>query len=258
MNSTTLPITVVIICKNAAATILHTITQAKQLTPLIIVADTGSTDGTVQLLQQHNIAMHSIPWHGFGPTKNLANALATTPWILSLDADEAIDEQLCNSIRNINFTNVHKVYAIPYLNYIGSTPLHYGEWSGDKHIRLFHKQHVQWNNNTVHEQLIIPSSTQVTKLTGYIHHSTSPTIAAMRHKMDGYARYNAKHYYDTKKKGAYIKKYTSTIFNFILNYIMKLGFADGMLGLQVALENARYTYKKYNYLQQLNKGISID
>ncbi len=244
-------VSIVIICKNEIAVIENTITQALKLSPNIIVVDSGSTDGTLDILEQYNIKVTKHDWLGFGPTKNIGIAHATTNWILSIDADEIIDDELISAIQHTNFADDHIVYKLKRRNYLGNTPLRFGEWGADKHIRLFHKKMAYWNDAIVHETLIYKEPVVAKKLAGFMHHKTAENKMELHQKMEAYAQLNAKHYFTNGKKNSHLKLFFSPPFNFIINYIFKLGFLDGKAGFIVAKENAVYTYKKYLYLHQL-------
>jgi glycosyltransferase involved in cell wall biosynthesis len=248
-----LPISIVIICKNEIYNIETTINAALQVTNDIVIVDTGSTDGTLDKLKSLPVNVINSEWLGFGNTKNIGIHHTRNNWILSIDADEVIDETLAVSISNIIFNNTDVVYNFKFLTYLGNTAVRFGEWRGDSHIRLFNKKIVHWNNAAVHEQLIIPSNITVENLNGYIHHKTSANVMAMRIKNENYAKLYAKNNYAIGKNPSTIKLFAAPTFNFIKNYIFKLGFLDGKTGWNIAIENARYTYKKYLYLQELNK-----
>jgi glycosyltransferase involved in cell wall biosynthesis len=246
-------ISIVIICKNEVAVIEQTILAAQKLTNQLFAVDTGSKDGTLEILYKHNVNCIKTNWQGFGPTKNIGIAAATTDWILSLDADERLDEELIVAIKNCDLSNENFAYGIHFLNYFGATPIQYGEWSGDYHTRLFNKKNVLWNDAAVHEELLFKNKPILKKLSGYIHHQTVKDRTELQFKLDKYAKLNARHYFVKKKKNGTLKKVFSPVFNFIKNYFFKLGFLDGKAGYIVAIENAKYTYKKYLYLQQFKK-----
>ncbi len=248
-----LPISIVIICKNEIEHIATTIKAALQISNDIVIVDTGSTDGTLDVLKNLAVKIIKSEWLGFGDTKNLGINHTINDWVVSIDADEVIDEALAISISNVNFNDSNFVYNIKFLTYLGNTAVHFGEWRGDSHIRLFNKKIIHWNNAVVHEQLIIPSNVKVESLKGYIHHKTSANVNAMRIKNENYAKLYAKNNYAKGKNTSLIKLIAAPTFSFIKNYIFKLGFLDGKTGWHVAIENARYTYKKYLYLQELNK-----
>src|SRR5258705_11844245 len=138
------PFSIVIICKNEGDIIAHTLQSLQGLSDDIIVYDNGSTDGTAAIIQQYNIRFHQGTWEGFGKTKNKANALAKYDWILSLDADEAIDEELKQNLLQQNLADGRKVFEFKFKNFLGSKWLRFGEWGYDKHIRLFNRMKVKW------------------------------------------------------------------------------------------------------------------
>ncbi len=245
-------ISVVIMCKNEVAIIGQTIDAALSLTKDITVVDTGSTDGTLELLQSKNVQIVNSAWTGYGPVKNTGITEAKNDWILNIDADEIIDLKLIQNINELRLDNRLEVYNIEFINYLAEMPLRFGEWSGDWHIRLFNRKNTCWSNAQVHEQLVHTQPVTVIKLKGCIHHKTINNAAALRTKLDYYAKLNAKKYFESGHSNFAIKKYISPVFNFIKNFVFKLGFLDGKAGWIVAKENFVYTYKKYFYLQQMN------
>ena len=103
---------VVIVCKNEADVIGSTLQSLQGLTDDIVVFDNGSTDATIEIAKKFNVQLHQGSWEGFGKTKKKATALAKYDWILSLDADEAIDEELKQTLLTIQLNNEKEVYEI--------------------------------------------------------------------------------------------------------------------------------------------------
>ena len=192
-------LSVVIICKNEADVIGETIKSFSGLTDDIVVYDNGSTDGTQQLIKGP-VHFHSGQWEGFGKTKNKANSLAKYDWILSLDADEAIDKELKNNLFRLDLTNIKTVYEFRFKNFLGNKWLRFGEWGNDKHIRLFNRKQVKWNNAEVHEELLIPGRFTVVQLNGYVLHKTVDNVNEYKKKMKNYAMMNAEKYFKEGKK----------------------------------------------------------
>src|SRR5258705_3230387 len=148
-------LSVVIICKNEADVIGKTLQSLDGLSDNIIVYDNGSTDNTFEQIKKFNVQPHRGTWEGFGKTKNKAVALAKYDWILSLDADEAIDEELKRSLLALKLTEENDVYEIRFKNFLGNKYLKFGEWGSDKHIRLFNRKITQWDDAAVHEELLM-------------------------------------------------------------------------------------------------------
>lgn len=246
-------LSVVIVCKNSSEVIEKTLQSFAGLTDDIVVYDNGSTDGTQEIVKIYGAHLFSRDWEGFGKTKNKANSLAKYNWILSLDADEAIDDELKNSLLRLPLNQEKTVYDLLFRNFVGERYLKYGEWGRDHHIRLFNRNEVQWNDAAVHEQLIMPSDVKIEKLEGYVLHRTASSFPEFEKKMTGYAALNAGKYFRLGKSSGWGKQWLSPIFSFIKNYIFRLGFLDGGAGYNSARITARYTFLKYKKLKELNK-----
>ncbi len=245
-------LSVVIVCKNESAIIGKTLQSLQGLTDDIIVYDNGSTDNTVEIARRFPVTVQEGPWEGFGKTKNTAIGLATYDWILSLDADESIDDELKNTLLASSFTNDSMVYEINFKNFFGDKWLKYGEWGNDKHIRLFNRKKVSWNEVPVHEVLVLPEGTEVGKLKGSILHYTATDPEKYKSKLFKYAELNAVKYFEQGKKAGAFKKYAAAFFSFVQNYIFRAGFLDGKAGYLCAKMSAGYTFLKYAKLRELN------
>lgn len=244
------PVSVVIICCNAAATIEEVLRSAFALTDDVIVVDSGSTDGTQNLVSAP-AKLITTGWMGYGATKNKGSSEARYDWIMSIDADEVMNDELIEAIRKINFGAIHCLYAIKRLNYLGGQPIYYGEWQNDWVKRLFNRRVVAWDTSLVHENLIFNEAGSLKKLDGLLHHYTTPTIEAYEHKLENYAALMAQKYFNQGKKAQWYHPYVSPLFGFIKNYIVHLGIMDKKAGWQIAKAHAFYTLNKYKKLKGL-------
>lgn len=244
-------LSVVIICKNEADVIGQTLLSFSGLTDDIVVYDNGSTDGTQEKVKHTGAKLYQGCWEGFGKTKNKANALARYDWILSLDADEAMDEELKNNLLQLDLADETKVYKLQFKNFLGNKWLRFGEWGTDKHIRLFNRKRVKWNDASVHEALVFSEGYRIDSLKGYVLHKTAANAAEYKNKMRKYAALNAEEYFRQEKRSSSMKQYLSPAFSFLKNYFFKLGFLDGREGFDCARINALYTFLKYKKLKEL-------
>ena len=244
-------LSVVIVCKNGATVIGGTIKSFSGLTDDILVYDNGSTDGTKEIVWQSNARLVEGSWEGFGKTKNKANALVKYDWILSLDADEAIDEELKENLLQLDLSDEKKVFEFKFKNFLGNKWLRFGEWGNDKHIRLFNRMKIKWNDADVHESLLLANDVKVISVPGYVLHKTAASFSEYQNKMENYAVLNAEKYFKQQKKAGSFKMFFSAAFSFIKNYFFKLGFLDGTTGYHCARINARYTFLKYKRLDEL-------
>lgn len=248
-------LSVVIVCRNEAGIIGETLQSLQGLTDDIVVYDNGSTDDTVEKAKAYTEQVHQGSWEGFGKTKRKANALAKYDWILSLDADEAIDAVLKESLLSFKPANDYEVGEIKFKNFFVDKWLRFGEWGNDKHIRLFNRKQVNWDDAAVHEKLLIPAGSSVKKIKGHILHKTVKSIDAYKQKMQQYAMLNAGKYHQAGKKATWVKLYLSPAFTFINYYIFRLGFLDGYAGYVCAKITSWYTSLKYERLRELNRGV---
>ena len=244
---------IVIVCKNEEDSIERVLKSAVGLTDDLLVYDNGSTDDTVSILHQYGARVHQGEWLGYGATKKKAVMLAKYDWVLSIDADEALDEPLQNSLRHASLADPQIVYQLKFKNLLGEKHLHWGEWGSDKHIRLFNRRFVNWDDAIVHESLIIPSSAVVKNLQGAVLHRTMKDTVEYSEKMVRYALLNAEKYFAKGKKSTWTKRYISPRFSFLKHYIFQLGFLDGWEGLLAARMTSFYTFLKYARLHELWK-----
>jgi len=246
-------ISVVIITKNEAHIIANTLNSLQPLISDVVVVDSGSTDDTVNICRRYKATVIETDWAGYGINKNKGIAAARYDWILSLDADEAVDDELKHSLQQLSLQDENEVFNIRFKNFFCNKWIRFGEWGFDKHIRLFNRNQVQWNNVEVHENLVFPNDVRVTLLKGHILHYTVHSRQEYAEKMNGYARMNAKKYFDAGKRAGFLKRFFSPVFSFLQHYILRLGFLDGKEGFIIARTTSLYTYQKYHYLKVLNE-----
>ena len=245
---------VVIVCKNEEDNIERVLRSVVGLTDDVLVYDNGSTDNTLSVLQQYGVRIHQGEWMGYGKTKRDAVNLAKYNWVLCIDADEALDVELQGALRKLSLADSKMVYQIKFKNLLGEKHLRWGEWGGDKHIRLFNRKFVNWNEAIVHESLQIPPSAVIQKLKGAVLHRTMKDTAEYSQKMVKYALLNADKYFQLGKRSSWMKRHLSPAFSFIKHYIFQLGFLDGWEGLLSARMTAFYTFLKYARLHELWKA----
>lgn len=244
-------ISVVLIAKNEAHIIGDTIRSVQSLTDDIIVVDSGSADGTQDLVRRLHARLIETGWDGFGMNKNKGIEAARHDWILSIDSDEMPDNVLLKSLETLDLSDANKAYNIRFKTFLGAKIIRYGEWGKDAHIRLFNRKKVRWNNAKVHEQLVLPQDVCIQTIDGYIMHYTMKDLADYATKMTKYALLNAERYYFQGKRAGWIKRRLSSKFAFFQNYIVKCGFLDGREGYLIARMTAYYTFLKYERLYEL-------
>jgi glycosyltransferase involved in cell wall biosynthesis len=246
------PISAVIITHNEARNIQRCLASLKSVADEIIVVDSFSTDDTVAICQQEGAIVKQQAWLGFGPQKNYGIQLASHEYILSLDADEALDEELQASILAAKKQGLQGMYDFTRLNsYYGKFCYHGLEYP-DYKIRLFPKSKVRWNDELVHETLQVQPGVAQKRLKGHLLHYTYYTIQEHVTKANKYTNLGAELKFNQGKKVTLFKLMFSPFAGFIQAYILRRGFLDGKHGFIVAAFNAYGTFLKYAKLWQLN------
>jgi len=247
-------ISVVIICKDEEDEIGRTLHSLGGLTDDIIVLDNGSTDNTKNIVRDSGARLIEESWEGFGKTKNKATSFAKYDWVLNLDADESIDEELKKSLLNLSLQNDNEVFEIKFKNFLGNAYLRFGEWGWDRHIRLFNRKRVNWNEAIIHERLTSPPGIRTKKLKGFVLHYTVKNEVEFAGKMQKYGLLNAEKYAKEGKRSSWVKIYLAPVFSFLKYYVFQLGFLDGRAGFICAKMSSYYTHIKYARLLELNKA----
>ncbi|MFI5187001.1 MAG: glycosyltransferase family 2 protein [Chitinophagales bacterium] len=250
-------LSVVIICKNEETEIGRCLRSLDGLTDDIVVLDNGSVDDTKNIIREAGVRLVEEKWEGFGKTKNKATKFAKYDWVLNLDADESVDEELKKSILNLSLSNEDEAYEIKFKNFFGKKYLRFGEWGGDKHVRLFNRNKVKWDEAEVHEGLTLSPDIKIKKLNGFILHYTVNTVAEYADKVVTYASLSAEKYAEQGKRSSWLKISMAPAFAFLKYYIFKLGFLDGTEGFICARMTSYYTFLKYARLLKLNKQAKV-
>lgn len=217
----------VIITLNAKDQIEACITSVSNAAEIIVV-DSGSTDGTQSLASSLGAKVIDQEWLGFGPQKQFAVEQATHDWVLCLDADEALSEQLKNDI-TLKLNSGQTCFRMARRNQFLGRGLRHGEGYPDWNIRLFHRSHAHWSDDKVHEHVICDDT--VATLKGDLHHYSATKITDYMIKQNSYTSIQATILHDQGKTGSVIKLLLSPLIRFIKFYFVRRGFLDGIPGL---------------------------
>ena len=243
----------VIITKNEANTIARVLKPLQSLTNDIVVIDSNSTDRTIEICKAHGARVIQQEWLGFSATKNFGHTQAKNPWILSVDADEVISDELRHSLQNLQ-PKRDTVYALDRLTDLYGTPIYHSGWYPDWKIRVFQRDDVRWEGDFVHETLCVPKDFRVVKLSGKLfHHSYKNAEDHLRH-IDRYARLAAEEMYARGKKPNFVNLHLAPPFRWFKTYILKRGFLDGKAGKIIAQRDAHFVRLKYRLLREIIQG----
>lgn len=243
----------VIITFNEERNIERCIRSLNNVADEVIILDSFSTDRTPEICERLNVTFVQRKWEGYSASKNYLNGLANFPYLISLDADEELDESMRNHLISLKKTGVNAVLSMNRLtNYMGKWIYHSG-WYPDVKVRVFPKEGSRWEGEFVHEELKYPSELPVIQLDGHLNHYSYYSFEDHRARADKYSALTALKFHKAGKKASVLKPYLSAIGRFIGMYFIKLGFLDGKMGLKIALISAQSNVFKYKELRRLNR-----
>lgn len=247
-------ISAIIITHNEERNIGRCLESLANVADEIIVVDSGSTDGTEAICRNSGAHFEHHDWAGYSGQKNYANSLATCPWILSIDADEALSPALRKSLLTLKQQGLkpNTIYFMNRLtNYCGHWIRHCG-WYPDQKCRLWPNGAVEWEGE-VHEELrYLKANLQTGTLDGDLLHYSYYSVADHAARQVRYATLAAKKAHDAGKKANAATVWLRPKWNFFRNYILKGGFLDGHAGYTVCRMSAYYTFMKYALLRELD------
>ena len=210
----------------------------------IVVVDSGSTDRTCEVAEQLGARVIQERWRGYAGQKNFAAACASRDWILSIDADEALSEELDAEIEQWKTQNTQSAgYSMPRLTqYLGRWILHAG-WYPDRKTRLYRRGSGTWTGDFVHESVTIRGG--VEPLNGNLLHFTCSSVSEHLRTLDRYTTLAAQELRANGRATPVRKLMIDPPWAFFRTYILQRGFQDGSRGLTIAWMAALYVYLKY-------------
>ena len=253
MTATTQKISALIITYNEIGYIEKCI-KSVDFADEILVVDSYSTDGTYKYLVNHpKVKVIQHPFKNFTAQKSFALKQASNDWVLFLDADEEVTEDLQQEIKQtVASDKKHVAYWFYRKFMFQKKRLRFSSWQTDKNYRLFRKSKVNFSNNRiVHETLDIDGSTGIlkNKLTHYCYKSYD----LYKNKALLYGRLKAKEAFDNDKKFNYGLLMLKPLWKFLYGYFIRLGFLDGKKGIIICSLDALCDIERYRELQRLER-----
>ena len=246
-----LPLTVAIITLNAASQ-LGACLASVGFADEVLVVDSGSTDGTVEIARRHGARVELREWLGFGRQKQYAVSAARNDWVLCLDADERVTDELARSIREAMAQRRYRAWRLARRNRFLGRWLAHGEGYPDWTVRLFHRAHASWSNDEVHEAVL--TTAEVGRLEGDLLHDSAEDVASYMAKQNRYTSLHARALYDQGVRAGYWRLLGSPLARFVKFYFVRLGFLDGGPGFAHIVIGCNNSFHKYLKLMELQKG----
>lgn len=221
----------------------------------IIVVDSGSTDRTREICLAHpKVRFHHQEWLGFGSQKNRAAALASNDWIINLDADERVSEQLHRAIEQANY-DTFSAARMARENYFGKRWIRRCGWYPDYTTRLYDRRQCRFSERLVHETL--EHDGRLATLTGNLIHYTYRDISDYLQRMNSYSTLAAEEMFQNGKRAGTWQLLARPCATFFKMYLLRGGFLEGFSGLVLSCFYAQYTFCKYAKLLERQRQSSV-
>ena len=249
-------ISVAMITFNEEKILRKTLESVKNLVDEIVIVDSGSTDDTENIAKEFGARFYKESWKGYGPQRNSAIEKCEGTWILNIDADEEISEELKNKILDITSDKKNKkeIFKINRLSVCFGKKIKHGGWGTSYAIRLFKKGAGIFNDNVVHESF--ETDKEIYKIKENIYHHSYLTMEDYFSRFNRYTTEGAKDYYNKGKKVGIFDITLNPIYKFLKMYIFRLGFLDGVEGFVIASTSSLYSMIKYFKLREMYKNGS--
>ncbi len=235
-------ISVVIIAKNEAFNLRKSLPKLSWCDEIIVVDD-NSTDETVEIAKSFACKIWTRQFDGFGTQKRFAVSQAQNDWILNIDADEVLSDELIQEIRNIKDGLEIRAYEIPVRHVFLGKVFKYGKESRYKHLRLFNRLYGNFDEATVHEKVHIDG--KISELKGLIMHHSYRDLEHYFEKFNKYTEIGAEKLFKKGKNRSLISCLASFPVYFFKHYVIYRNFMNGWQGLVWSYLNAWYHTVKY-------------
>ncbi|MDR3366953.1 MAG: glycosyltransferase family 2 protein [Prevotellaceae bacterium] len=245
-------ISAVIITYNEEKNIARCLQSLQGVADEIIVVDSGSTDRTEEICREFGVTSFIYhPFEGHIQQKNWAMEQAAHSHILSLDADEALSNELKKSILEVKESWTADAYEFNRLTcYCGKWIRHCG-WYPDAKVRLWDRRKGRWGGVNPHDKIVMENSESVTRIKGDLLHYSYYSISEHILQLNKFTEVGAREYLKKGKKVSVMKIIYKPVWKFIRDYFVKLGVLDGYYGFIICAISAFATFVKYVKAKQL-------
>ena len=245
-------LSVTVITKNEAADIAAALDSVRWADEIVVV-DSGSTDATTTIASRYTDRVVVRPWQGYADQKNAAALLASHDWILSLDADERVTQELAAEIRTtLEQTPAHDAFRMPRVTWHLGRWIRTTDWYPDYQVRLYNRASAHWAGGRVHEGVATTGS--LGSLSNELQHYPYRDIAEHVETIDRYTTLAAQTLHERGARAGWLQLAGHAPLAFLRNYILRGGFRDGQVGLIVSAMNAYYVFLKFAKLWELQRA----
>jgi glycosyltransferase involved in cell wall biosynthesis len=221
----------------------------------IVVADSNSSDGTVEIAQRAGARVIQVPFSGFGRLRNQVLDQLTGDWIFSLDADERCTAAAAAEIRRtVASADACDAYLVPRRNYVFGRWMRYSGYFPDyRQPQLFRRGKMRYTEDAVHETYALDG--RLGKLVEPIAQVPFRELAQIIDKMQRYSSLGVERLEERDTAASMAAALLHGAAAFLRHYVVKLGVLDGWAGFVIAFSNFEGTFYRYAKLYEKKRGL---
>jgi len=224
----------------------------------VIVVDSFSTDATESICLAKGAIFIRNKFEGHIQQQNFAKEQASSDYILSIDADEALSPELRNAILAVKADFMRDGYRVNRLTQYCGQWIHHCGWYPDRNIRVWNRTKGQWAGENPHNKIVLVPESSIGQLQGDLLHYSFPTIASHLKTISHFSEIAS---VAAAKKGKQatllIHVIGNPIFTFVKKYFFQLGFLDGFYGFVICVNSAFANFTKYVKIRELNRKLRV-
>jgi len=215
----------------------------------IIIVDSGSQDDTIEVCKQFGCKIFYRKFEGYGMQKRFAVKQAKNDWVICLDADEILSNELVDEIMTEMLKPKADGYLIPMNFFFMGKEFKHGKESWRFFMRLFNKNKGNFNIDKVHEKIELDGNTQ--KLKNLIYHHSYTSYTQYFEKFNKYSSFGAEAGFQKRKTRSVAMVICAIPLNFLKYYFLERNFLNGIKGFYWSVLNAFYHFVKYIKLREM-------
>jgi glycosyltransferase involved in cell wall biosynthesis len=244
-------ISAVIITLNEERNIERCLLSLKDLADEIVVVDSFSTDRTEEICKKFGVVFSCHPFGGYIEQKSYAISMAANDYVLLIDADEALSEELRAEIIKVKSNWTHDGYDFNRLNSFCGKWIRHSGWYPDRKLRLYDRRKATIRGRNPHDAVVMDKGASQKHIKGDLLHFTYYSVDGHIYQLNRFTSIQAKNLYERGKKASWFSILFSPPYKFLRHYFIQLGFLDGYYGFLICRNMAYSTFLKHTKLKAL-------
>lgn len=245
-------ISATIITRNEEQNLERCLNALQGVVDEIIVVDSYSNDRTIEICSKYGCKITQREFSGFGSQRQYAARLTSNNYVLSIDADEVISEDLRSFLIEQKAKGFdHRVYSVMIQNYFCGKSVRHSGYEPEAQVRLFNKRYANWDLRDVADQLTFSDSVTPCRLPGTIHHYRCATLQEFYLKENRLASLKAKILAAAHTSISYMAPALHAVGEFLRCYVRQSAWLDGSKGFLIARRKARTQYEAYRMARHI-------